>query len=99
MEKIKKAMDEENRKDKKTIGGDDGKVNKKLLPKGVAVICHQNFEDFAGPFAHSGLYLPLQEKVSLKRKQESTNKGEKTSKKQKTKEDEGKNEDKDEDTE
>jgi len=37
------------------------------LPKGVSVICHQNFQAYAGPFAYRGLYLPL------KRKQESNN--------------------------
>ena len=31
------------------------------LPKGVAVVCHQNFEDYAGPFATQGLYLPIPE--------------------------------------
>jgi len=73
-----------------------GDNQKYLLPKGVAVICNQNFEDFAGPFAHRGLYLPLQDKPPLKRKQKSDdNKGEKKSKKQKVK-DEDKNEDKDE---
>ena len=37
------------------------------LPRGVSVICHQNFQAYAGPFAHRGLYIPL------KRKQESNN--------------------------
>ena len=33
-----------------------------LLPKGVVVVCHQNFQAYAGSFAHHGLYLPLKRK-------------------------------------
>jgi len=40
------------------------------LPKGVVVVCHQNFHKYARLFAHRGLYLPL------KRKQESGGKEE-----------------------
>jgi len=32
------------------------------LPKGVAVICHENFQAYAGSFAHRGLYLPIKRK-------------------------------------
>ena len=35
------------------------------LPKGVVVVCNQNFKEYAGSFAHRGLFIPL------KRKQES----------------------------
>ena len=34
----------------------------KHLPRGVSVICHQNFKTYAGPFAHQGLYLSLKRK-------------------------------------
>ena len=34
----------------------------KGLPIGVGVICHQNFQAYAGSFAHCGLFLPLKRK-------------------------------------
>jgi len=48
-EKIKKAVD--------TNDYNNG------LPKGVAVICHENFKAYAGSFAHRGLYLPIKRKA------------------------------------
>ena len=47
-EEIKKAVAEKN--------------YTKGLPRGVSVICHQNFKTYAGPFAHQGLYLSLKRK-------------------------------------
>jgi len=50
------------------------------LPKGVAVICHENFQAYAGSFAHRGLYLPIKRKLD-----ESTTNQKESAKKQKTK--------------
>jgi len=65
-EKIKKAVD--------TNDYNNG------LPKGVAVICHENFKAYAGSFAHRGLYLPIKRKPD-----ESTTNQKESAKKQKTK--------------
>jgi len=36
----------------------DSDDTKNGLPKGVCVICNQNFEVYAGSFAHHGLFIP-----------------------------------------
>ena len=33
-------------------------INEKFFPKGVIVVCNQNFKDYAGPFSYHGIYLP-----------------------------------------
>ncbi len=40
------------------------------LPKGVSVICHENFQAYAGSFAHRGLYLPFKRKLETNREEE-----------------------------
>jgi hypothetical protein len=35
---------------------------KKGLPKGVVLVCHENFEAYAGSLAHRGLFRPLKRK-------------------------------------
>jgi len=59
-EEIKDAMDQGDEDDDDGDEDDDGDVIDGL-PKGVALICHQNFKDYAGPFAHRGLYLPIED--------------------------------------
>ena len=58
-EEIKKAVAEINQTEELPKGE---KNYTKGLPKGVSVICNQNFKAYAGPFAHRGLYLPPERK-------------------------------------
>jgi len=39
----------------------DSDDTKNGLPKGVCVICNQNFEVYAGSFAHHGLFIPAKD--------------------------------------
>lgn len=36
------------------------------LPRGVILVCHQNFKQYAGSLAHQGLFIPLEDqKIKL----------------------------------
>ena len=50
------------------------------LPIGVGVICHQNFQAYAGSFAHHGLFLPLKRKHETLSKEEEAKKHKKENK-------------------
>lgn len=42
---------------------------KPTLPRGVSIICHENFKNYAGCFAYRGIYLPLKNTRMTKTKQ------------------------------
>lgn len=62
------------------------------LPKGVAVVCHEVFQNYAACFSHCGLYIPVKRKTN--------NSQQSDSKRQKMQfEDKSKEEEEDEDSE
>ncbi len=41
------------------------KGDKTKLPSNVGLICNQNFQNYAGPFAHRGLFISANEVLSM----------------------------------